>query len=112
MKRIILAIAVLGLLFFLSTPVMADGGRGPHTYYHNDHRGGYPGRYYGGYSVGYGYQVYTPVPMVPAWQAYPTVNSTMFPNATPIYPRAVVQSYYPGAGFYYYSPGVSIRIGY
>jgi hypothetical protein len=107
MKRIISAIAVLGILFLLSTPAMADGGRYPHPNY----RGGYYNNHPGGYYV---YGGYTPMPMVAAWQTYPfpTIKSNMFPDATPIYPRAVVQSYYPAAGFYYYSPGVSVRVGY
>jgi hypothetical protein len=115
MKRIILVIAVLGILCFLSAPVMAGGGVYPNIvkvnqYYHGGHHPGYPGGRCDGW---YGYRVYTPPPP-PVW-GYPVIASTMFPPHPPMFPQAVYRPYYryyPRVGFYYSTPDFSVGLGY
>jgi hypothetical protein len=116
MKRIILAIAILGVLSLLSAPLFADGGRYPNIvkvnqFYHGGHHGGYHDGYQGGYYGGWNtYRVYQAPP--PVWQ-YPPVQSTMFPNVPPWPPRQNYPAsyyYYPNAGFYYSNPNIAIGV--
>jgi hypothetical protein len=113
MKRIILTIAVIGILSVLVAPAMAGGGVHnniilvSHPYYGKPH-GGYNGGYYGGhYGNGYGYRAYYP----PVYGYAPYV--TRFPQPVIIYPPVVRPYYYcPRNSFYYDTPGFSIGVGF
>jgi hypothetical protein len=113
MKRIILSIAVLGVLCLLDATVFADGGYSNITYVNQYYHGRYPGAavgYYGGRAY------LPPPPPPPAVMVYemPTAQSTMFPNNRPwpIRQMRPAPYYYPRAGFYYSNPNVAIGVEY
>ncbi len=95
MRRIALALAVVGALVLCAGPAQASHPRsyrgGPHRSYRYA-----PPRYYGP-------RPYRP-PVVRAYPVYPWVVPA------PVYPRPYY--YPPASGFYYRGSGISIGIGF
>jgi hypothetical protein len=116
MKRIILGIAVLGVLSILSAPLMAyDGVHSNIVHVNQYYHGGYHGPYHAPY-----YANYRPVnhgAYYGGWNAYPVYYPPVltYPRVSPMFPQPVCQpyyGYYPSASFYYSSPELSIGVGF
>jgi hypothetical protein len=103
MKHILISLATLGVLILLVSPSLAYGG--PYSANIVQVNGPYYGGYYSGYYAGwYGPRVY----YGPVVRPYPVVRPC--PGPPPIYRHPYYQ--HPHSGFYYYTPGLSFRIGF
>jgi len=119
MKRIILSIAVFGVLGILAAPALA-GGPYPNIVHGNQYyHGGYHGNYHAGYHEVYhghpgpyygGRVVMSPITF---WN-YRGPTSIFPPPPPPFVRPPIYPTYYyqPEASFYYASPGLSIGVNF